>query len=326
MNKNFLLHLIPSIPFGRWICGAVLFVILFLFFELTSPESMPPATLFFALIISYIIPIFSFITDKSLDALDDLREDLDLTDDEFALTKKTIIYPKFGGNLLAPCLGLVFAFFHQFLIFGSNLNLMPGNRDSVENFAGFIGTILIWITMTTVITALVTNARVFSNLGAKNIRIDLHQTERLLPLARVATSSTLAIIGALALFPILFFDSDTPLSGALPGFVATGIPIFVLLAVPVWPMHRRLVQAKETALGQVNALIASKSGNTLESSLDKTGIEELAPLLSYKKYLSQVSTWPFDLGAITRLALYLIIPPLTWVGAALIEKGLESVL
>ena len=39
-----------------------------------------------------------------------------------------------------------------------------------------------------------------------------------------------------------------------------------------------------------------------------------------------MSTWPFDTGALTRLSLYLIIPPLTWAGAALIERLVDSAL
>jgi hypothetical protein len=40
----------------------------------------------------------------------------------------------------------------------------------------------------------------------------------------------------------------------------------------------------------------------------------------------QVPEWPFDIGLLARLLLYLILPPLTWVGAALIENLVDSVL
>jgi len=50
------------------------------------------------------------------------------------------------------------------------------------------------------------------------------------------------------------------------------------------------------------------------------GIEKLLPLLNYRREIAQHSTWPFDIGNLTTLLFYLIIPPLTWVGAALIEN------
>ena len=39
-----------------------------------------------------------------------------------------------------------------------------------------------------------------------------------------------------------------------------------------------------------------------------------------------MSEWPFDVGVMTRLAFYLVIPPLTWVGAALIENAVDALL
>jgi hypothetical protein len=66
----------------------------------------------------------------------------------------------------------------------------------------------------------------------------------------------------------------------------------------------------------------------IEASIDAPGgvglgsdaLETLVPLLTYRREISQLSTWPFDLGNITTLAFYLVIPPLTWTGAALIEN------
>ena len=46
---------------------------------------------------------------------------------------------------------------------------------------------------------------------------------------------------------------------------------------------------------------------------------DLAPLLLYRREITAAPEWPFDTSVMGRLALYLVIPPLTWVGAALIE-------
>ena len=46
--------------------------------------------------------------------------------------------------------------------------------------------------------------------------------------------------------------------------------------------------------------------------------KEILNLLAY--YGSGLSTWPFDIGSMTRLFLYFVIVPLTWAGAALIER------
>ena len=326
MQKNYLLKLIPPVPFGRWISGILLLALLSIFFSLTTSQTISPVTLFFTLIISYIIPIYSFISEKSEQALDDLREELTLSTEEFTRIRLSITHSTFTGNITPPLIGFAIALIHQWFIFGTFLAFVSEKGINIEILAGYIGTFLIWITMSSVIRSLVSIARIFSKLGKNHTQIDLHQTHKLVPFARVAIISTLALIGALALFPILLFDSDMPLLGALPGFIATGIPIFIMLAIPVWPIHRRLLQAKEQALAHTRELISDKTENLNVQSMNTETIVKLAPLLAYQRSLIQISTWPFDLGAITRLTLYLIIPPITWVGAALIEKGLESIL
>ena len=52
----------------------------------------------------------------------------------------------------------------------------------------------------------------------------------------------------------------------------------------------------------------------------------LASLLVYRREIMMVSTWPFDLGNIAKLSFYMIIPPLTWVAAALIENLVDAIL
>jgi hypothetical protein len=53
---------------------------------------------------------------------------------------------------------------------------------------------------------------------------------------------------------------------------------------------------------------------------------ELNAQLSLRREIREVSEWPFDFSVLTRLLLYLIIPPLTWIGAALIEVLIDAAL
>ena len=49
-------------------------------------------------------------------------------------------------------------------------------------------------------------------------------------------------------------------------------------------------------------------------------------MLTYRHEVESTSEWPFDTSVMGRLGIYLVIPPLTWVGAALIEMLLDTVL
>jgi hypothetical protein len=189
-----------------------------------------------------------------------------------------------------------------------------------------IGTVLIWLTMTTVISALTKNALLFYRLGRDHLRIDLLNTRELLPLAWVAVISTLSMIGAQALFVLLAMDTHTSLAAVLPGFMATTIPMLPLFMLPIWSAHQRLKIVKRDELKAIHARL-ERAREGLDTPLEKPEkLAHLNDLLAYRREIMGISEWPFDLGAVSRLGLYLIIPPLTWVGAALIENLVETLL
>jgi hypothetical protein len=55
-------------------------------------------------------------------------------------------------------------------------------------------------------------------------------------------------------------------------------------------------------------------------------IQTLNTLLTQRTHLQKVSSWPLNLDNVGRLLFYMFIPPLTWVGAALIERVVDGVL
>ncbi|MEH6519555.1 MAG: hypothetical protein V7742_23000, partial [Halioglobus sp.] len=180
------------------------------------------------------------------------------------------------------------------------------------------------VIMTTVISMLIQQSVLFGRLGAHNTQVSLLNTHRLLPFARVSISSSLAIIGALAFFPLIGIESGQNLVESLPGVIAMLMPLVVMFIIPVWPVHRCLVAKKEQELVAINCRIEACLNREGTVALESAKLEQLTPLLSYRREISQVSTWPFDMGNMTRFALYLIIPPLTWAGAAMIENLVDS--
>ena len=180
--------------------------------------------------------------------------------------------------------------------------------------------------MTTVVSMLIQQAILFARLGAYHVKLTLLNTRKLLPFGRVSISASLAIIGALALFPLIGIESGMKLMEILPGAIATLVPLLAMFIVPVWPIHRRLVALKEQQLASLNERIENCLGTGDCFFPESKVLEELAPLLGYRREIVQVSTWPFDGGNVTRLLFYMIIPPLTWAGAALIENLVDWLL
>lgn len=282
--------------------------------------------MFFALILAYIVPTFDFITCRTVEAYDDLRPVLDIHDDHWAEKRHGIDHKPRRWILITSLLGLILGFMHAWLIQGSPLDLFISITENRVNLIMNLATLMVWTVMTTVITALADNALLFANLGRDYVRIDLLNTKALTPFARVAVISTLVLIGAQAAFPLMFIEGEFNVLTVLPGFLAITIPMVIILVMPLWPIHRRIQTAKKQEFSAIQLEINQQAAGNQDLISDQPALQTMNSLLAYRREIMQVSEWPFDIGAITRLGLYLIIPPLTWVGAALIENMVDMFL
>jgi hypothetical protein len=327
-RKIWLLKLILPFRYGRLLTGVLLFAILFPFFYLGVVEENENSTpaLFFSIIIAYIIPIFSFITAKSREVLLELRPLLKLDDQSFEQTRTRLDSSSGGRMALMLVAGTLFGFIHMSFVRGSPSELIAEIFTSVERFTSTLGAMLVWMIMTTVIFSLIRQAQLFALLGARYVNVSLLNSRKLLPFARVSIFSSLAIIGAVALFPLIGIESGMNLMEILPGAIAALGPLIAIFIIPIWPVHRRLIAMKEQELENINDRIDACMNTMVGADSDAAMLEKLAPLLIYRREIAEVSTWPFDIGNVTRLLIYMVIPPLTWVAAALIENLVDAVL
>jgi hypothetical protein len=90
-----------------------------------------------------------------------------------------------------------------------------------------------------------------------------------------------------------------------------------LFVAPVWPLHKRLKAAKQAMLAVVQQQINQVSSAPLRD------MSELATLLTFRREVASVAEWPLDISVLARFSLYLVIVPLTWIGAALIENVVD---
>tara|TARA_R110001592_G_scaffold337300_1_gene623438 strand:- start:25876 stop:26892 length:1017 start_codon:yes stop_codon:yes gene_type:complete len=327
-RKIWLLKLVLPIRYGRLLTGILLLSLLLPFFYLGAgevSEGYTPA-LFFSLILAYIIPVFSFITAKSHEALVELRPILELDDQAFEQAQARLHSASPAYTVLCLVGGALAGAVHMSYIRGSVNGFIAEMVISVPGFMSTLGALMVWMVMTTVVAMLIRQTLLFARLGAHTVRVSLLNTRKLLPFARVSISATLAVIGALAFFPLIGLESGLDLAESLPGAIALLVPLLIMFITPVWPVQRRLAQLKERELAILNDKIEACSEATGVTDIETHRIDLLLPLLSYRREISQLSTWPFDVGNITRLTFYLIIPPLTWAGAALIEKVVDSLL
>jgi len=284
------------------------------------------AELFFAAMFAYIVPVYSRIVDRSVATFDEIESLLLASPQECArwrqeLSHRSLLW-QWGNLVLALFLGVCnIAMAHASGASGVIEDIISGHGEYVT----YTLTLLVWVTMTTSIGALLGNARLFGKFG-RLMRIDLLHSPALLSVARVAILSTLSVVGAQTMFVFLVLDTDAVWLDILPGFAAATLTALALFLLPVWPLHERLQAAKKIELAEINHQLEYLRPHASTALDDTEDIDQVNRLLLYRREIQQVSEWPFDIPSLTQLGLYLTIPPLTWVASALIERVVDAVM
>ena len=329
MHRIWLLRLLLPIRFSRLLSGlqiSVVLLILFLWGTANSAPTEGAPYLFFSAIIGYSIAVFSYITDKCRAALIELKPTLQLSEDEFDEQLGRLGYCETHEILFALVIGLTGGISHLILLMGSLARLYNALFSGIDATTALAGTMIVWIVLATMSYFLVRYAILFARLGKHSVQIDILNNRPLVPFSHVATLLSLSLIGSMALFPLMFLEQSAKFISMVPGLIGLGIPMIAIFIIPIWPVHRRMSEEKERELLGVNRRIAAvRKGKSLES-LDDATLTVLNPLLLSRREVLSAPVWPFDAGSLTQITLYLVIVPLTWAGAALLEIAMESFL
>jgi hypothetical protein len=160
----------------------------------------------------------------------------------------------------------------------------------------------------------------FRRLG-EVVRFELFRLDRLKPLARSGLLDMLVIAGALAFTPLQSLDAEFRWYNYQFGLLVAGVAALLLVVWPLWPIHVRIRAEKSRRIAAIDALIAGAGEATTRAET-----VELEALLSHRDRLVNLRAWLFSTDLVSRFLLYLIIPPLAWVGAAIVERVVDRIL
>ncbi len=325
--RLWMLYLIPNIPYGRWWCALVIAGIYLATYWAAggldsgiSGDTTWPVALFFGVILAYITPILHYITRRTEEAFDELAPQLALTREALSRFRSGISEKSALWLLVNTTLGISLWSLQSWLMLGSVAGMKHALTVNWLSLAGAIFSLLVWVFLICAMHALVDNARLFRRL-AREVNIDLLNTHALTPFAQMAVSSTLVVIGIQATLPIMWLGGTMDPWTTIPGLIVTTFPLAYLFVAPVWPIHTALREVKRAELARVQEEIDSRRQDQPQASWHT--LEAVAPLLTYRREIDSVPEWPFDFSIMARFGLYLVIVPLTWIGAALIEILVE---
>lgn len=326
--------LVPPVRLGRLITGFALFfslVVLFAAAGALQPDGPPElaetrlAALFFSVLIAYVVPMFHFISERTMRALEELAATAAQTESTqdlqglIAHARHRVLHKPRGWLAAVLGLGITCAVLHlaALLTVGRLADIEPTARA-----ATIVGTTLTWTVLMLVLASLMDNALYLRRIAAI-VPLNPLQPASVRPIARVAVASTLAVVGAQAAFPLLMIDASASPITSVPGLVATAVPMVTLALLPVWPLHVRLRDARQHLLDAIDRRLDALG---MVAPSDVPAVDALLAQLAYRREVRAASTWPVDLSIAARLAFYITIPPLTWVAAALIERVVDQLL
>lgn len=276
---------------------------------------------FFGLSLGIIAAVTPRVFPAAVADLERLGPVLDLTDDERALVARALVRMPHARALQVAVLGLVLGIAHSALL--GQLALPPAVA-----FTETLGTAALWIAMFLVLMPLLQNASLFSALGAR-CRPDLLAPARLAPFGATALRPTLFVVGLQAVYPVLVLFSDQTLAApTLIGLLVSLSGMVGLFFLPLRGVRRRIASRRSEALVRLDARIGAlrDTVGTDYAAAPLETLRNLEALLALRTRIAAVSSWPLDLAGVRRVLLYVVLPPLTWAMAAVVELVIDRTL
>ena len=172
------------------------------------------------------------------------------------------------------------------------------------------------------------NAWTLREVGTRHLAISPWAVERGLPIARFGLR-TLALWLAV---PVLLVVVAAAVGAASPSVAAWTLVLnvagaFFSLLVPASGLHGNIRRAKQAERDRIDRAIEGEAGAMDDSVLGPEGrtLDRLR-LVQWRRELDAFREWPIDAPVLRRVALFVVLPVLSWVAAALVESGLDTFL
>lgn len=183
-------------------------------------------------------------------------------------------------------------------------------------------TIALWVVLVTTFVKMIINAALFSRLG-HCANPDLLRPSRQAPFGAAATRPAMFIIGILCAYPLLNIAGDGVNSGVWMGFITGLATLIGIVVMPLVGIRRRINRRRQAVLVALDKRLESMALEDLGSVSAET-LLNMDTILDMRERVASAPSWPLDLAGVQRILLYIVLPPLTWVAAALVERLVDT--
>jgi hypothetical protein len=278
------------------------------------------APLVTAVMAAYLLAIANYLVRKQEQELMALREVLACSDTVFQTGLESLrMHPRIALTLcwLAGTLAM--------FVINFNASSMVAVRQGVWPtppvlWSWFIA-LFFWVGFAQLLVITVSNSRTFDRMGRQFATIDLLDTGGLVPFARVGIRNILIFVGGYALVPIIYFEEQDFTLEVLIS-LAIFVPISIaLLIMPMNSIRDRISKEKHVELARIQSAMHGDRSALAESPISRdASYVGFTGLVLYRQMINEINEWPIDYPVFLRLGLYIVIPLLTWFGAAIVER------
>jgi hypothetical protein len=283
----------------------------------TSSRQITGMSLMLILLPAYMLAAWSIAQRRSLDLVEQLRTLVpDARDADGAA--EAIRQPMRARDwVLGSAIGIVFGLFNTNPIESYERSAVP-----LVDFSISLGQLFMWWIIGMLLVDRMHTARTFRALG-EVIHFDLFRLDTLRPLARSGIIDVVIVAGALLFSPLQSLDARfRPENYRFALLVATPAMLFFVS----WPLRSVYARIRAERDARVESIEAQLARVDAEGHASLAATAELETLLAHRDRLLSARTWPLDLRLVSRIFIYLIIPPLAWAGAALVERLVDTAL
>ena len=142
------------------------------------------------------------------------------------------------------------------------------------------------------------------------------------PLIRQGLTNALLVLGMVSVLSLLAVESRYYL--ALVSFwIVFTVLAWVGMMLPLRGIRKRVKAARNQELDWCKQQLVI-SRDALKSGDDAK--QPIAEIMAYRTLVESTGNWPFDSLTLVRFTLYLLIPLGSWLGGAIVERGLDFIL
>jgi uncharacterized membrane protein YccC len=101
------------------------------------------------------------------------------------------------------------------------------------------------------------------------------------------------------------------------------VSLIGIVILPMRGIRTRVESAREELLGTLDRRLEALNSSDLGAASAET-LRDMDTILDMRERVYQAPSWPVDLAGLRRIVLYIVLPPLTWSAAALVEMAIDG--